>query len=129
MVKQAIEQGFLLQDTSLEYVKLNEILQKEYEAWQSNGEKKAKTMQKIIDTSWRKDEEISLNQKYKALLVDLIDPRVYEEAAKLRSSSVKIENLDFNQIIKGKKNEYISAALTDKKNFFNTTDLIAILKL
>ena len=105
MVEQAIKQGYLLEDSTLEYVNLNEDLEKEFNEWQNNGKIKVKDIQKILDTNWRPDAKISINQHYLALLVDLIDPSIYDQATKLRSSTIQILQKDFETEISGNAKE------------------------
>ena len=105
MVEQAIKQGYLLEDSTLEYVKLNDNLEKEFIQWQNSGKLKVKEIQKILDTTWRPKTKISVNQHYLALLVDLIDPSIYDQATKLRSSAIKILQNDFDTEISGKIKE------------------------
>ena len=105
MVEQAVKQGYLLEDSTLEYVKLNDDLEKEFLEWQNNGKLKVKEIQKILDTNWRPNAIISVNQHYLALLVDLIDPSIYDQGAKLRSSAVKILQNNFDTEISGNVKE------------------------
>ncbi|MHA1610641.1 MAG: hypothetical protein ACTSVZ_04360 [Promethearchaeota archaeon] len=105
-LQQGIDEGFLIYDPITEILKLNPILQGEFDQWQTGGLKKTKKMIKTLKKPWRGPIEFDDAHKYKILLADLIDPITQSQASKILSSAVKIVDIDFNQLISGKVQDY-----------------------
>ncbi len=108
MIHQAIAQNFLVEDTSLEYVALSPELRQDFLQWQEAGKKKARKIQSLLNQTWRPNPSITTDQRYHALLVDLIDVAVLERSKKMRASRINLESPDFQGKVTGyarEKNE------------------------
>lgn len=106
MVEQAIKMGFLQEDDSMEYVSLTKDLQQELESWQIAGREKALKIQEQLEKDWLSDKKVTINQRYNALLVDLIDPAIFEKSGTMRASWIKLESTINDPKIQGTARDY-----------------------
>jgi capsid protein len=102
LIKQAIAEKLLIEDTDLEEVELDPKMRSQFEEWQKEGTEKAKKMKGVLEKSWREPFNISEQTFYTVLERELFDIMVRNQAEKrFLSSAVKLDQSDFMKEISG----------------------------
>lgn len=101
IIDQAIKYQILIENKEKETLHVHPTIQSEIEEWQTAGKKKLSKIRALLDKKWRPQFEPSQSSQFDVLKNDIIDVITNKRAGKLRASSIKIENLDFDDRIEG----------------------------
>lgn len=101
-VQKSINSKYLVEDSKKEEVRLGDDLQGEFDKWQNGGEKKVKQMKTLLSQSWRPELKNIDEMRYSVFEGDLLDVSVRNKSGLIRSSAVKVDQLDFSSGIIGK---------------------------